>query len=360
MLGIGRSVTVRALVAVLAAIASAAAGRETRADEPGGAGGAGGAAGGGFESAEPAVRHEHDVRPHRRRSGGDAMDADLRRRLEEEERRQKELMDEHNETLLLRLLRDASALPVRPIQIDSSPVETPSHAFLRAVAPRSGDPTAVVERRGFDRWFMGEVKREWRRRYRTDLARRRAAARRTWEHEIDDERCELDRRMDTSHVARWEAPFPSYWDGHPSGARREAIVSGERIELLRFGRLTVHNDARVAYDFRSVVYSVVPEPEAERKAARAPAPHTGLAAGNDPPRGNVYTGDGFTIDARVHLGTSTSAFATGFVKEIGGQLDWVFYDRYDRRRLFAMELDVEYEPDDAETSLALMFEVVRF
>lgn len=297
-------------------------------------------------------------RPERRASGGEAAEMELRRRFEAEERRRRESTAAVEDELLRQLFRDTAIGVEGPsLGAEGGLGPTPSDAFLRAVCPPRHD-FAIIERRGFDRWFMGEVSREWRRRYQDDVQNRRNLARRTWEYEYDAEMWSAHRQLYGDVERQWKAPFPMYWEGHAS-AERPRVVAGEDLEILRIGRLTVTNDMTVRHDMESYLYAYLPERDAQQRISEPPPIH---ATDYRPsaPRGNVFSSEICTIDARARVSASGGAMQTGFLNRVGSEVDISFYDRYDRKRIFGVEIEAQFDPTDADRSVAVMFKLFNF
>lgn len=318
-------------------------------------------------TAPPGAETSSTARPERRGSGGTRADRDLRRRLEDEERRSREVAERRHDELLRRLFRDTAPGGTRagagpggpPLAGEGDEFGSPSACFLRAVRPPDWG-RSVSDYRGFERFAARELSREWRRRYREDAVRRRSLGRTVWEHELNDEEVALSRDMQPEWKARWNAPFPAYWNGHAASAGRDPIVVGEELEVLRVGRLTVVNDGKIEYDLRSYFYAYRErgaDPEEVRPTRARPA-HAEVFA--EEPTGNLVTTGLFTLDARARMSVSTGAGETGFVSRLGSEVDWIFYDAYDRRRLFAIELDGGWELDDADESIAVLFKLYNF
>ncbi len=287
-------------------------------------------------------------------TGAASLVDQMRRRLDAEEGEERERLEEGAERTLREFLTDIDALPLGRIEMAAG---SPSDGFLRAVAPEAGLGAAegAVVRRGFDRWAARELAREWKRRYRSDLGRRRAAGGPAWEYELDEEAAAFERAFDAQHAARWNLRFPAYWDEHPASAPRAPRTSGEEIEVARLGALTVENDFEVRLDLRSALPAgwLPPSPAEALGAAARPAAAR-------PSRGTIFATENVSVDARLHVAASPRAIETGFVKRVGGEVRCNFHDDYDGRRLAAVKVEVAYEPADAETSASVACELLTF
>ncbi|HVY62533.1 MAG TPA: hypothetical protein VHF22_12810, partial [Planctomycetota bacterium] len=293
----------------------------------------------------------------RRRSGGESLDWTLRRRLEEEERRRAEAIDEESRRLLRALFRDTSPLPDAGIDRGADALETPSAAFLRAVSPRRIEDSRI-ERRGFDLWAAHELKREWQRRYEADVDLWRAANPHYWETDLDAVNESMGHALDDEWVANWRGRFPNYWEGH--GTATDTVVVGEDIDVLRAGPLTLKNDLDVRYDvIDGLLSSTLCPPDDDDHAARPRPAHASCWA-PERPRGNLCTGDCYTLDGKVRIGAGLNDFGTGFIRAAGAELTCTFFSPYDRRKLFRVELSYDYDARHVESTTALMFALLHY
>jgi hypothetical protein len=294
----------------------------------------------------------------RRRAPGAQADllGILRQRLENEEHHTHDLVRERNDRLFQQFNRDVRS--PSPLRFGGCCASS-GDLFLRAVAPP--DLTwARVERRGFDKYAMKQVRRLYRKEYKKDLELRQAADPRMPLDRYYQELFDLDLALDEDRLL-WNEPFPAYWEGNPDArGRASPLVLGERIELLRLGQLSFTNDLRLRYDLRSVDFDRSDPDEDATITARRPAHASWLA--NAVGHGSLLNGEDFALSGKI--GLSPDLFGAGpqaaFLRNVSGSLDWTFFDPYDRREIFAMSLDYDFDPRDRSQNVALTFSLGSF
>jgi len=263
--------------------------------------------------------------------GGGRADGDLRRRLDVEERRAKETMDDLHEREIMGLFRECTTIPSFVERPDPSHDPSPSAAFLRAVTPDRQDLRPLV-RRGLDRVLEREVHRAWRREWKRDLPTREGA------FSVIDSQEALDRAVyDFEAAARpgARAPFPRYWEGHPGAEALSPRVEGERIEVLRVGALSLDNELSIRGD-------LAPE--------RAPSD----------PRGGLYSSSVCTVDAGLHVSGALASPETAFVREVRAKVDCSFFGTRDRVPLASVEVQAEFEPRTSGWTVSVMLDLVKW
>jgi hypothetical protein len=310
--------------------------------------------------------------PRRRQgTGSERIDAELRRRLDDEERRLREIFEATNERELLRLFRECAELPADEIRLGPDDLLTPSAAFLRAVSPRTQDH-APLAREGVHAWAAREARRAWRREYARDLELRRTERESRFALlELWEESDRLYRVIDESAAAFWSRDFPEYWGAHPAARPCPPRREGERIEIARLGPITLDNELSLRCDVRTLLGGATGDRDADERRARSsrravPRAQERLFEVGERAelglfqRGNLYGGEVLSVDARIHASTGLGAYETGFVRMVRGDLEWSFHAREDGRRLVSIELEGFYEPADDGCGVAVVLELVRF
>lgn len=285
--------------------------------------------------------------------GADLLD-ELRRRYAEEERRRADFLREHHERLLYQFaadMRDPS-----PLGFAGEDVETPAEAFLLGVRPR--DLTyARVRHEGVDKYAWHQIRRQYKKIYNRELERRR---------EAEPRRYTLDEYLEDVHEMRfsmrenqrsWNRPFPCYWDGHPSArGGDETMTLGERLAILRLGHLTLDNEMRLRYDLRGMMFEHLPEPDEEHRVEQ-PRPRHANPRVRPVSRGSLLSAENFELSGRLH---ASGVNLRGELRKASAELDWTFFDPYDRRELFEVSLEIELDPNDEDHEVSLLLRVASF
>ncbi len=227
-------------------------------------------------------------------------------------------------------------------EFDLKKKETPSEAFFRSVTP---DRFGGTERIGFDRLVAREIQREWRRRFEADVENWRDSHPHCWDTDVDAMYERASQSLDVVRVAKWATRFPAYWDERV--VQEITTVSGESIDIIRLGPFTLGNDLDVRYDFAPAAY-FSRETERTRSSARGT------------PRGNLYTGDFFTIDDKIRLGAGLAAMGTGFVRNVGNSITFTAFSPYDNKSIFRIELSADYDATVNDLSLSVMLSFLHY
>jgi hypothetical protein len=310
------------------------------------------------DSATPrAVEEAPDPEPRRHPRGADGeLYKALRRRALEEEERKRNLVRDWNDRLYAQLQADLRS--PTPLRLRSLGPEIPDAAFLRAVTFPDWE-NAKVERHGLDRYVMGQLVRAYRRTYLKDFDLRMQQNPHTPLDEQYEEMNRLDLSLDETRL-EWRRPFPSYWDGHPATVHDgETLALGERIEIARAGSLSLDNEMHLRADIRSFFLDeggpaagyITERPPAHARALRDPVG-----------RGTLYNGDDFIWSGRIGFqpGFQPGSGILGLCREVSTSFAWTFFDPYDRKELFEVDLDLSFDPQDGSSQFGLLFSLARF
>lgn len=298
--------------------------------------------------------------PLRKRASGaggtELLDA-LRRRSLEEEQRKQDVVRERNDRLFEQLTLDLRS--PNPLRLRGLHAETSGETFLRAVALPDWE-NAPVERHGVDKYAMRQVQRFYRRLYRHDLETREQLDPRHAPDRYCDNLEKLELALD-EHNLQWQRPFPSYWDGNPAAHHEpERLVLGEKLDIVRLGKLSLDNELHLKYDVHSLFLdrpysSENDDPAIARKALPVHSERVDAPVG----RGSLFSGDTFIVSGRLGFHPALTP-TSGFCQQVSSTVDWTVFDPYNRRELLSICLDLTFDPQDSSSEVSLLFSLARF